>query len=118
MASGTPLYKSAERIYVQYRNKNNRETLKKIIDTEIAEYDVRGAIRILTSEEGLAPFDQNSLISLREKHPPLRTNPNFPSFNSKEETLEFDQPITVKQVEKAIKSFPCGSSVGLDGITP
>ncbi|KAG5870451.1 hypothetical protein JTB14_027069 [Gonioctena quinquepunctata] len=94
------------------------ETLKKIIDTKIAEYDVRGTIRILTTEEGLAPFDQNSLISLREKHPPLRTDPNFPSFDSKEETLEFDQPTTVNQVEKAIKSFPCGSSGGLDGITP
>ncbi|KAG5878128.1 hypothetical protein JTB14_017217 [Gonioctena quinquepunctata] len=118
MTTGTPLYKSRERIYIQYENKNNKETLKKIIDTKIAEYDVRGAIRILTSEEGLAPFDQNSLISLREKHPPMRTDPNFPSFESKEETLELDQPTTVNQVEKAIKSFSCGSSGGLDGITP
>ncbi|KAG5862603.1 hypothetical protein JTB14_025812 [Gonioctena quinquepunctata] len=118
MATGTPLYKSRGMIYIQYKNKNIKETLKKIIDTRIAEYDVRRAIRILTSEDELAPFDQNSLISRREKHPPMRTDPNFPSFDSKEEKLEFDQPTTVNQVEKAIKSFSCGSSAGLDGITP
>ena len=59
------------------RNKRNgnetadtEERLRRRISKKFQEMDIRGAIRLLASTEGLAPFNEETLAKLQERHPP------------------------------------------------
>ena len=54
------------------------ETLKRRVAAKFAEGDVSGAVRDLTSAEGLAPRDGDTLRALKEKHPLAPENLSFP----------------------------------------
>ena len=74
-----------------------------------------GAVRELTSAEGLAPQDGDILRALKEKHPSAPKNLSLP-----------DPPggsvvpavATEEDVRKAIMSFRAGASGGPDGLRP
>lgn len=52
--------------------------LKSIIEAKIADGDVQGAIRLLSSEETIAPQNKETLKKLIEKHPPPSRELNYP----------------------------------------
>lgn len=86
-----------------------------LIEGKVYEGDLRGAVRLLTSDCSLAPDNPDTLASLQDKHPlPLRpvVATPFPQ--------DFAQPLSVSSsdVADAIGSFQASSAGGLDGLRP
>ena len=101
------------------RNKNTRpkskEVLKIRVDAKFAENDLRGAIRELSSEDTLAPDNDETVAKLKERHPAA---PEGISIPPAPENDEAHIPVTVDSVKTAILSFPAGSAGGPDGLKP
>ena len=91
--------------------KQNNLHLK--IEAKVAEGDITGAIRLLCSDDTLAPFNQSTLSLLKEKHPDHPTPEVFP-----EDPNSVPLVGTVEEIQKAIFSFPAGSAGGLDAFRP
>jgi len=77
--------------------------------------DVRGAIRLLTSNDTIAPRNEDTLASLLDKHPPHPEPSNFPSPL---DVIQVWEPVSPAVLAKAISSFYPGSAGGLDGLRP
>lgn len=90
-------------------------SLKNIIESKVAEGDVRGAIRILSSADSIAPENDETFKILQDKHPVQSTTttnkPNVPAGNQ-------SLAVTEEQVKNAIFSFASGSASGIDGLLP
>lgn len=67
-------------------------------------------IRVLASQNIVAPHSDTVINQLRKKHPEEQESPNFPPPPFAD--------ITMKEIENAIRSFPNGSSGGFDGLQP
>lgn len=81
------------------------------VEAKVADGDIRGAVRLLSSSEDIAEFSTSTLQALKLKHP-ARSSP-----------LTIPEPpptpplvVTDKEVKKAIVSFPPGSAGGPDGL--
>ena len=75
--------------------------------------DVRGAVRMLCSDETLAPHTQANVQLLRDKHPPPPSHRRpFPP------TTSAPMFITSDDLRRAIHSFSPGSAGGQDGLRP
>jgi hypothetical protein len=96
------------------KKSKTQNMLSKIIEAKVAEGDVRGAVRVLCSEDAVAPFDSKTLSALQEKHPKGKT------FHPPAEVTEIQSltKITQKEILVSVTSFPCGSAGGLDGLRP
>jgi hypothetical protein len=72
-------------------------------------------VRVLSSNDTLATFDDETLKILKSKHPQPSRKLIFPNLN-----LTDCQILSVNETEvkKAINSFPCGSAAGIDGFRP
>ncbi len=79
----------------------------------MADFDIRGAIRLLSSSEGILPFSQETLLALKAKHPLAPYLPDHPQPSTT--PALFVEP---KEVAKAVASFPPGSGGGPDGLRP
>ena len=104
----------------ELRNRNNRtkskeEVLKIRVDAKFAENDLRGAIRELSSEDTLAPDNDETVAKLKERHPGA---PDGISIPPAPENDEAHIPVTADSVKTAILSFPAGSAGGPDGLKP
>ena len=77
--------------------------------------DIRGAVKVLSSETGLAPFTAETARSLKEKRPPYTCEAEEPRLEP--QVLDFIRALEA-DVLKAIGSFPPGSSRGPDGLQP
>jgi len=86
------------------------------VEAKLADGDVRGAIRLLTSDDSIAPNTDATRASLLEKHPPHPQPSDFPL--PPEETTPTEYALEPKEVEAAIRSFPPGSAGGLDALRP
>lgn len=89
-------------------------SLKNIIESKVADGDVRGAIRILSSADSIATENDATFEILQEKHPlPSNTTdkPNPPNGI-------LPLIVTEKQVEDRISTFAAGSASGIDGLSP
>ena len=100
------------------RKKTKEDSIGKIVSAKICDGDIRGAIRVASSEESIAPFSPETLDELKAKHPgpsPGSVLPPGPSMG----TLAAG-PLVVDggAVRKAVTSFPAGSSGGIDGLRP
>jgi len=100
------------------RSATTTDNIASRISEKLEEGDVRGAIRIAASEDTLARSDEKSLISLKLKHPLRKpaSSDALPSPDSDNNT----PPLIVQELSiiDAIKSFPAGSSGGIDGLRP
>jgi hypothetical protein len=105
--------------------KNDASKLAARVSSKIEEGDICGAIRLAVSDDVLASPDDNTVASLRLLHParsssmssfrPISTDlPVFNSVNSDNGPLILSK----EDIEKAIRSFPAGSSGGFDGLRP
>ena len=96
---------------------DSKHTLAKQIERKINDGDVKGAVRLASSNDSLASNDVETLQSLREKHP-LSTSISTGSLND----LFLDVPpqMIVSNINtiQAIRSFSPGSSGGLSGLRP
>ena len=89
----------------------------KLAGKKLANGDVKGAIRVLSSNDSLLPSDPSTLSVLESKHPPRHPDSQIPDPPSAEQAAEALQ-LSEAQVRKAILSFPGGSAGGCDLLLP
>ena len=89
-------------------------SLAAAVASKIEDGNLRAAIRILSSDEQLAPFSADTTSRLQSRHPtaPADRRP-FPDPQSFAPLI-----VTDDKVRDAIGSFPAGSSGGPDGFRP
>ena len=91
--------------------------LAKRVSAKLEEGDYRGAVRIACSEDAIADITDETISSLREKHPGPHPESHIPSPPQPEEFVPLPA-ITEEEVASAILSFPRGSAGGPNGIRP
>jgi hypothetical protein len=98
------------------QNKARDDTRAKLVAKKLANCDIKGAVRLLSSDDQILPFDDDTLTKLRSKHPdphPDSCSPDPPDMSG-DAALQ----LTESQVLKAIQSFPGGSAGGCDLLAP
>ena len=84
------------------------------MDKKLASGDIQGAVRLLCSEESIAPNDENTFSILKEKHP---TSLDEITIDDQQvETNNFE--ISESEVKFLISSFKPGSAGGIDSLKP
>ncbi|KAL0829371.1 hypothetical protein ABMA28_004148 [Loxostege sticticalis] len=81
----------------------------------LSDGNIKGAARILFSDDLIAPSTPDTLSALKSKHPPSATNSQLP--DSPDPTQPALQT-TPEALTSAINSFSSGSAGGMDGLTP
>ncbi|KAF2902177.1 hypothetical protein ILUMI_04009 [Ignelater luminosus] len=100
----------------KYKSKVDETTnLRNRVEMKVSKGDIRGAVKLLSSSDTLAPRDESTFQELQTKHPGLSRNHNFPDapFNDTDSLA-----VTEKEVRNTILSFPNGSASGIDGMRP
>ena len=93
----------------RYRSAHDsRGYLAKRVSAKLEEGDYTGAVHIACSDDSIVDINQETLYELKEKHPPAHPDSNFPS------APESLTPLA----EITVKSFPCVSTGGPDGLQP
>ena len=90
---------------------NSRALLSKCRDG-----DVFAALRILTSEDTIAPHNDETLAALRSKHPHVPAPGELPELP--EGSVCVPMTVDCDTVLEAIRSMKPGSGAGLDGMRP
>ena len=91
---------------------NDNLKLKKCVETKIADGDITGAVRILSSDTTLAPFNEEVAEALRSKHPPAPCDLQLPAAPD-----DSTEPLR-ENVKRSIRSFNPGSAAGPDKLSP
>ena len=92
--------------------------MARLVSSKIESSDFKGAIRVASSEETLASFDDETYEALCLKHPPHYPDSSNPSPPTPDwATADFSH-LTVGHVLSSVRSFPSGSAGGLDKLTP
>jgi hypothetical protein len=84
------------------------------VTAKIEDGNIKAAVRIISSEEKPAPDTDATFIKLRDKHPIASTSGDPVPAPSTLRALQ----VTEDDVQRAVRSFPAGSSGGPDGIRP
>jgi len=95
-------------------NRDEKSALAAAIRSKIEDGNIRGAARIICSDEKPAENDDATLEALRERHPPAATDYRCPP----NATLFTAVQMSESDITRAIRSFPAGSSGGPDGLRP
>jgi hypothetical protein len=102
----------------QIRTSSKRRThlsLAKKVEAKVADFDIKGAVKLLSSDDSLASFNEDVAEELKKKHPSPSRELFFPDAFK---TGDFSLIVNEQNVREAINSFPAGSSPGLDGMRP
>ncbi|KAL1448357.1 hypothetical protein WDU94_014016 [Cyamophila willieti] len=110
------VFNASDDVSQNNQKKKDKINLKKIIEAKVSDFDIKGAIKVLSSDDTLAPFDQETLEALKTKHPTPSRELDFPC--PPDDQLFSSILVTEPIVLKAINGFPAGSSPGLDGLRP
>ena len=95
------------------RPRGSEESLAAAVSAKIEQGNLKAAVRILCSDEKPAPDNEATLRSLGAKHPPAPLDRcPFPPLSNN------SLVVSVAEVLEAIRSFPNGSSGGMDGVKP
>jgi hypothetical protein len=95
--------------------KRTNLSLAKKVEAKVADFDIRGAIKLLSSDDSLASFNEYVAEELKKKHPSPSRELFFPDpFKPGDISLIVNE----QNVREAINSFPAGSAPGLDGMRP
>ena len=89
------------------------EAIAKRASIKLEDGDVRGAIRILSSSDTIAPRDATTAAALGALHPSTPPDRRPPPT-----TTSAPMHVNSSAVKKAISSFPNGSAGGPDGLRP
>ena len=107
-----------ERSHRQHRGQDPQDPPQNLaarVAAKLEEGDIKGAIRLASSEDTIAGPNPGTLSALKEKHPPPKSSPG--SSRDPSPVVSIAPPIQVssEEVAKAICSFPCGSAGGPGG---
>jgi hypothetical protein len=95
--------------------KRTNVSLAKKVEAKVADFDIRGAVKLLSSDDSLASFNEDVAEKLKKKHPSPSRELFFPDpFKPGDISLIVNE----QNVREAINSFPASSSPGLDGMRP
>ena len=89
----------------------------KLVAKKLASSDIKGAIRILASDDRILPGNPDIVSLLRSKHPAPHPDSLLPSPPDSNELATVFQ-LSDSQVLKTIQSFPGGSAGGCDLLLP
>ena len=103
---------SVPRRNVKVRSPN--EVLGAVVTSKIEEGNLKAAIRIICSDESIAPDNDDTYQELLQKHPQALTD----STCYQPSAVHAPFQVTEQDVLEAIRTFPAGSSGGPDGIRP
>ena len=98
------------------RNKPARtqeETIAAMASAKLEDGDVKGAVRLLCSDDTLAPTTAETFAKLGPLHPPAPAD-RRPAPTTDTPPLQ----VSTAAVRAAIQSFPAGSAAGPDGLRP
>jgi hypothetical protein len=97
--------------------KRTNLSLAKKVEAKVADFDIRGAVKLLSSDDSLslASFNEDVAEELKKKHPSPFRKLFFPDPSK---TGDISLIVNEQNVREAINSFPAGSSPGLDGMRP
>ena len=84
------------------------------VSAKLEEGDFKGAVRLASSEDTLAPLNVATLEALKGKHPPPHPDSIIPSADQTSQHLT----ISGEDITQAILSFPKSSAGGPDGLRP
>jgi hypothetical protein len=85
------------------------------VEAKVADFDIRGAIKLLFSDDSLASFNGDIAEELKKKYASPSRKLFFPDAFK---PGDFSLIVNEENFRKAINSFPAGSSPGLDGMRP
>jgi len=112
-ASESPAY--ADRPMSQTANsKRDSSHLARAVAAKLEDGNLKAAVRLLVSDEAPVMPSAESLAKLKEKHPPGTLD----STSLPAPLLDSSLTVSEIEVQKAIASFPAGSSAGPDGFRP
>lgn len=104
---------SAIKDSLPYKKRNFKQSLLSTrIEAKVADGDIRGAVKILSSQDTLSPASEETLKKLMDKHP--QCHRQFKCSNVEVENMS----VCEEDVKLALSSFPNGSSGGMDGLRP
>lgn len=89
---------------------NSEKLLIKIAQQKVSEGDISGAVRVLSSQEGMADYTPETIGKLKAKHP----DEDIPT--DLEDYGEFTFETSFEEVTNSIKHFPISSSGRIDGL--
>jgi hypothetical protein len=96
--------------------KRTNLSLAKKVEAKVADFDdIRGAVKLLSSDDSLASFNEDVAEELKKKHPSPSRELFFPDPSK---PGDISLIVNEQNVREAINSFPAGSSPGLDGMRP
>jgi hypothetical protein len=93
--------------------KHTNLSLAKKVEVKVADFDIKGAIKLLSSDDSLASFNEDVAEELKKKHPSPSRELFFPDSSK---SGDISLIVNEQNVREAINSFPAGSSPGLDGM--
>lgn len=110
---------AARRPTLSARRGNNdaNRYLARAVSAKLEEGNIKGAVRLVCSEDKPAPCTAETLTALRQKHPPAAPDRRPACCPTSSPRFEAPQVLDV-DIARAIRSFPAGSAGGPDGITP
>ena len=100
-----------------HRVRDPLEALASKVTVKIEEGNLRGAIRLMCSKDVIADNSDETFAALQAKHPQPYSDSVIPPLNNLSESV-VDLLVPVQRIAFAIRSFPCGSAGGPDGLTP
>ena len=98
------------------RQQPEGEALRKHVGAKLSDGDVKGALRLLTSDDTIAPPSDENIARLKLKHPDAPADLDLPPGPDQE--VELPAQASEADITAAIGSFNAGSSAGLDGLRP
>ena len=88
------------------------------MSAKLEEGDFKGAVRLASSDDTLAPINEATFEALLERHPPPPPDSIIPSMEEVMQGRGSPMVVTEGEILQAIRSFPRGSAGGPDGLRP
>ena len=110
-----PLYPDPTPTNALKKPTTDDQKLRKRVEFKITDGDITGAVRLLSSKAVLAPFNEETVDALHEKHPSSPIDLQLPSSP---DTSYHPLNVSTTYIEKAIRSFNSGSAAGPDKLSP
>ena len=94
------------------------ESLAARVSAKLEEGDFKGAVRLASSDDVLAPMNAATYEALLERHPPPHPDSMIPSMEEVLQDRNFTMAVSEEEILQAICSFPRDSVGGPDGLRP
>ena len=91
------------------------QLISNMVSSKLGMGDVKGAVRILSSDATVLDRTPEIVEKLKSKHPDLHKDSNFPAAPTESESLK-SLTVSVEDAKRCISSFKNGSSAGPDGL--